>query len=113
MRCTDYSATNTNNPIYGLPGALPCDECLGHILITGIEPVSNNANNYRLNAYPNPTSNSTTIDYNLPDGVNQGEIVFFNLQGIEIKRFKVDKTFTSLFISTNDILREHTSINCK
>jgi len=55
------------------------------------------------NPYPNPTNNTTRVDYALPNGVNQGEIVFYDLQGKEIKRFKVDRTFDSLLISTNDI----------
>ncbi|HKR06831.1 MAG TPA: T9SS type A sorting domain-containing protein [Bacteroidia bacterium] len=55
------------------------------------------------NAYPNPTKQFTTIDYELPDDINQGEIVFYNLTGKEIKRFKVDKTFDSLLISTAEI----------
>jgi len=67
------------------------------------------ANNYLLsqnsvsNPYPNPAINSTQIDYAFPKGTNQGEIVFYNLQGKEIKRFKVDNTFSSLLISTSDL----------
>ncbi len=55
------------------------------------------------NPYPNPTNNTTTIDYTLPAGSNEGEIVFYNLQGAEVKRFKVDKTFSTLLVSTADI----------
>ena len=55
------------------------------------------------NPYPNPSTNSTKIDYTLPDSVNEGEIVFYNLQGAEVKRFKVDKTFSTLLVSTADI----------
>jgi hypothetical protein len=55
------------------------------------------------NAYPNPNNGSTKIDYTLPDGVNEGEIVFYNLMGNEVKRFKVDRTFNTLLISTKDI----------
>ncbi|HXB41585.1 MAG TPA: T9SS type A sorting domain-containing protein [Bacteroidia bacterium] len=55
------------------------------------------------NPHPNPTNDATTIEYKIPEGVNQEEIVFYNLQGTEIKRFKVDKTFNSLLISTTDI----------
>ena len=55
------------------------------------------------NPYPNPTTNSTKIDYTLPDSVNEGVIVFYNLQGMEVKRFKVDKTFSTLLVSTADI----------
>ncbi len=55
------------------------------------------------NPYPNPTNNTTNIDYTLPPGINEGEIVFYNLQGAEVKRFKVDKTFSTLLVSTADI----------
>ncbi len=62
-----------------------------------------NQNALLANAYPNPTSNSTTVAYQLPANVNEGEIVFYDLQGNEIKRFRVDRSFTSLLISTSDI----------
>jgi hypothetical protein len=55
------------------------------------------------NSYPNPAIISTRIDYELPNGVNEGVIVFYNLQGNEVKRFKVDRTFNTLLISTKDI----------
>jgi hypothetical protein len=55
------------------------------------------------NPYPNPNNGSAKIDYTLPPGINEGEIVFYNLMGNEIKRFKVDKTFNTLLISTKDI----------
>jgi N-acetylneuraminic acid mutarotase len=54
-------------------------------------------------AYPNPTSNTTTIDYQLPSGNQQGEIVFYDLQGKEIKRFHLDNTSNSLLLSTSDL----------
>jgi hypothetical protein len=55
------------------------------------------------NPRPNPTANTTTIDYTLPQNTNQAELVFYNTQGTEVKRFKVDNTFSSLLISTTDI----------
>jgi hypothetical protein len=55
------------------------------------------------NPHPNPAKQTTTIDYKLPDDISQGEIIFYDLQGAEIKRFKVDKSFNSLLISTVEI----------
>lgn len=55
------------------------------------------------NPYPNPTNNSTRIDYTFPDGVNEGEIVFYDLKGVELKRFRVDRTFDHLLLSTADL----------
>lgn len=53
--------------------------------------------------YPNPTNSTTKIDYTLPNGVNTGEIIFYDTQGKEVKRFDVDNTFNSLEISTEDL----------
>jgi uncharacterized repeat protein (TIGR03803 family) len=61
------------------------------------------AKDININIYPNPNNGSAKIDYTLPPGVNEGEIVFYNLQGMEVKRFKVDRTFNTLLISTKDI----------
>jgi hypothetical protein len=77
---------------------------LGGTLTTAIDRVNTHTNTGLGNAYPNPTTNSTTIPYTLPNGSNQGEVVFYNTQGVEVKRFKVDNTFNSLLISTSDIL---------
>lgn len=55
------------------------------------------------NPAPNPVLNTTRIDYALPKESNRGEIVFYDLQGIEIMRFKVDNTFNHLLLSTADI----------
>jgi hypothetical protein len=78
---------------------------LGGTLSTSIQSTSLNLINPSTvsNPYPNPTNNSTTIDYKLPESTNDGTIVFYDLQGNEVKRFRVDRTFTSLLISTADI----------
>lgn len=55
------------------------------------------------NAIPNPTEGNTRVNYTLPEGANTGEIVFCNQQGEEVKRFKVDRTFDHLLISTADL----------
>jgi len=59
--------------------------------------------NFVSNPYPNPTASTTRIDYILPKGVSTGEMIFYDLQGHEIKRYKVDSTFDHLLISTSDI----------
>lgn len=81
--------------VFSLPGTLS----------TSIAEANNNllAQSSLSNPYPNPASNTTRVDYQLPDGTNQGEIVFYDVQGKEIKRFKVDRIFNTLLISTADI----------
>lgn len=54
-------------------------------------------------AYPNPSSHSTRIDYKLPTHTNEGEIIFYDLGGNEIKRFKVNNSADHLSLSTADI----------
>jgi type IX secretion system substrate protein len=76
---------------------------LGGTLTTAIDRVNNPTNTGLGNAYPNPTANTTTIPYTLPSGTTQGQLVFYNTQGSEVKRFTVDNTFSSLLISTTDI----------
>lgn len=78
---------------------------LAGTLVAGIKDNSNNElNQLRTSfAYPNPTNSSTKIDYTLPNGINTGEIVFYDTQGKEVKRFNVDNTFNSLLISTEDL----------
>lgn len=81
--------------VFGLPGVYyPC----------GISPLNTTENRIELsNSYPNPTNSTTKIDYTLPNGVNKGEIIFYDTQGKEVKRFNVDRTFNSLLISTEDL----------
>lgn len=78
---------------------------LGGTLITGIiaDPNDDLATLRTSIPYPNPTSSSTKIDYTLPNGVNTGEIVFYDVQGKEVKRFTVDRMFTSITISTEEL----------
>ena len=89
------SYRNGHAKVFDLPGTLS----------TAIAQTNNNliSQSKISNPYPNPTNNTTSIDYTLPPGINEGEIIFYNLQGIEIKHFKVDRTFSTLLISTADI----------
>ena len=55
------------------------------------------------NAFPNPTSNTVTIPYNLPVNVNKAELKVYNVSGILVKSFIVDRTFDNIVIQTNDL----------
>lgn len=55
------------------------------------------------NAFPNPAINQTRIGYVLPNDAKEGEIVFFDPQGKEIKRFIVDSSTDFLSVSTSDL----------
>ena len=77
---------------------------LGGTLTTSIQPTGNSFGEMSdMNAFPNPSNGSTTIDYQLPEGVNRGEIVLYNSTGTEIKRLDVDRTFTHLVVNNADL----------
>ena len=42
-------------------------------------------------------------NYHLPNGINEGEIVFYDINGKEIKRYRVDNTFNTLIINNSDL----------
>ncbi len=86
--------------IYSLPGTLPCNPCNG---TTGIVSQDIEESQMLSNPYPNPTNGRTTINYELPEGVNQGKLVFYTTTGEKVKEFTVDKTFKELQISNEDL----------
>jgi hypothetical protein len=81
--------------VYNLPGILATGMSLG--------PIHELATLSAGMAYPNPTANTTRIDYALPTGVNEGFIVLYTTGGQEVKRFRVDRTFNTLEITTDDL----------
>ena len=84
---------NGDLEIYSLCGKLPTS----YAIMKG--PIGNN-----LSApYPNPSMSYTRIDYTLPEDVRFGEIVFYDIRGAEVKRFKVDHNFTNLQLNTSDL----------
>ena len=89
------SYENGQAKVFSLPGTLSENIAKANIDLVAQNSISN--------PYPNPAVNTTQVDYELPKGINHGEIVFYNLQGKEVKRFQVDKTFNTLLISTSDL----------
>lgn len=91
------SGCNNNGKafVYNLPGTLSSSISPG--------PVHEMAAMSAGMAYPNPTANTTRIDYILPPGVNEGYIVLYTTSGQEVRRYSVDRTFTYLEISTADL----------
>lgn len=85
------SYSNGQAKVFGLPGTLS----------NGIQEANNMllAQSGQLgNLYPNPTSGAVTLQYELPKGETQGEIILYNTQGAEVKRYKVDDTFKDLLL---------------
>ena len=55
------------------------------------------------NLYPNPSNGKVTLQYQLPKEEQQGEIVLYNIQGAEVKRYKVDNTFNDILIDNSQL----------
>jgi hypothetical protein len=89
------NATDGNAYVYRLPGTLATGMSPG--------PIHELATLSAGMAYPNPTANTTRIDYALPTGVNEGFIVLYTTGGQEVKRFRIDRTFNTLEITTYDL----------
>jgi hypothetical protein len=53
------------------------------------------------NAFPNPSTDYSVIPYELPQGVNEGEIQLMNMQGKLIRSFRIDHQFENLQINTS------------
>lgn len=104
---------NTAKPIYNTTMGtkmilnFPCSNeakvysLLGTLTAANLIPSENENNS--LSVYPNPTSESATINYKLPKGEDTGEIVIYDLQGSELKRYSVDNTFSNLILNHNDL----------
>lgn len=55
------------------------------------------------NLYPNPSNGKVTLQYQLPEGEHNGEIILYNTQGGEVKRYKVDDTFKDLLLDNTQL----------
>ena len=104
MVLANWTATVNYSEIYSLPGRLACPMiCSDFPYVSGIDaPLNQNDFNLR-NPYPNPATGQTHIPYELPQGETSGEIIFYDLTGAEVKRYKVDSTFKDLILSTADL----------
>lgn len=96
-----YQYGGQDADVYALPGTLTCHDCTNGT-VTSI--IKNNAvpKTEKTSSYPNPTAGQTTIEYILPQGVNTADLVFYNITGKEVKRFKVTQAFHDIIISTAD-----------
>lgn len=75
---------------------------LGGTIITALQ-TNNGTNEDMISLSPNPSKEYTRITYHLPSNENSAEIVVYNINGNEIKRFIVDKTFNDLIVSNDDL----------
>jgi hypothetical protein len=89
----DYSLLpyTINTLVYSLPGNLPP----GGISVEGEV--------FLKKAYPNPAGSMVKIPYQLPQGINDAQILLINGSGQILKSYRVDLTFHELIIQTGDL----------
>jgi len=77
--------------VFGLPGTLSTAIQEGNAQLMQAQGALSNL-------YPNPSAGKATLQYELPKGEREGEIILYNTQGAEVKRYKVDNTFNDLLL---------------
>lgn len=55
-------------------------------------------------AYPNPASNFVTVDYALPYGVSEANLMIYDMGGVLMKSYRVDKYFNALQLNAGTLL---------
>ncbi len=89
-------STNDNKAkVYSLPGTLS-----SNIEIDNSQLLDNY---YHLFAFPNPSFNQTTIEFDLPPGNKNGEIVFYTLHGQEIMRYMITNDMQYINVNTSNL----------
>lgn len=99
-------AYSYNDPsyVYSLPGTLPCEDCSNSVVASiGTNNNNNGMKTGSVSNYPNPTSGQTTVAYEFPQGVTVGDLVFYDMAGREVKRFKVSSAFSDIVVTTSDL----------
>src|SRR6218665_414490 len=89
-----YDVTNQAK-VFGLGGSLSTAIQAANSELVAASAISG--------AIPNPSSSQSRIDYSLPKGITEGAVVFYNLEGKEIRRFHVDNSFDHLLLTTADL----------
>lgn len=90
------SYTNGHAKVFSLVGTLS----------SGIEQANGQLmqqNGAFSNLYPNPSNGSVTLQYELPKNEKEGELILYNMQGAEVKRYKVDGTFNDVIIDNTQL----------
>ena len=67
---------------------------------SGIPEITANSS---LILYPNPSNGSVRLQYQLPKNEKDGELILYNLQGAEQKRYKIDNTFKDILLDNTQL----------
>ncbi len=77
---------------------LPCE------LSAGVDQlVVDDGKSIEMNISPNPSFYETTVEFTLPDYVTEAELIISNMEGKEVKRYRIDKYFNSLLVAQDEL----------
>ena len=93
--------TDSSVKVFSLPGIIS-NCCCGHGMFSPVESITSQLS-YSLRNYPNPTNGETTIEYNLPKGITNCDLIFYNMTGSEVKRYVVTNSYHNIVINTGDL----------
>ena len=77
---------------------------------SGIPEITANSS---LILYPNPSNGSVRLQYQLPKNEKDGELILYNLQGAEQKRYKIDNTFKDILLDNTQLPAGTYFTSCK
>ncbi|PID26480.1 MAG: hypothetical protein CR982_10085 [Candidatus Cloacimonadota bacterium] len=90
-----YDDGEYRSKLYSLPGDLVSETEIDQNLVK---------ESIRLeNPFPNPSNGNILLNYHLPEGETKGEMKIFNSNGIEVRNFLVDDSFSSIVIETDQL----------
>jgi hypothetical protein len=94
-----------NTFVYKLPGSLYCAPCGygGAGLADGNNDNYFGKESFNLNSFPNPAKHTTVVYYDFPEGIHEGTLNFYSLNGVLVKSFRVTDLFRYITVSTDDL----------
>jgi len=93
--------SNYDFDVYTLPGTIPCDPCSNGL---GMKDAGDNTAQQLLSEpIPNPSTGKTTIRYQLPTGVYEGDLLLYNTNGQEVRKYRVGNNFQYITIDNHDV----------
>ena len=92
-----WSKQGTTSLIYSLPGSFSAPTAINDEQLNDKTKASLSA------PMPNPSSEATRVEFQLPDDVRFGEITVYNSMGLRVKSYRVDDTFGDLLLNNTDL----------
>ena len=90
-----YEDGDYSSKLYSLPGDLVTEIEIDQTLVKESIKLDN--------PFPNPSNGNILLNYYLPEGEPKGEIIIYNSNGVEVRNFLVDNSFSSVVLGTDQL----------